>query len=204
MDEGNTHDSMHENEMGERYIDIPKVFRSSETNKPFDTCMVCNKYLLDDGTQYMIEKSVRQHSAVGVSEIIFEYALCLPCAAKFHEAISIETKNRITAYFSNPANITPRPGQLADHDEDIQPWINRCIVKGTLISESAEYQLIGQCRGGRLLLSEMPIALSFEAMDEISSLMSAESLGEIDDFIGNYFTGPPEVAELLKRKLIFV
>lgn len=190
--------------VGKHYIEIPKVFRSSETGKPFDHCMVCNKYLLDDGTPYMIEKAVRNYPDVGVQEVIFEYALCTDCAIKFNEAISTETKQRIAKYFSNPNNIVPRNEPIGKNAEDVQPWINQCIAKGTIISESAEYQLIGQCEGKHLLLSEMPFALSHEAMDEIASLMSVQSLGEIDDFIGTYFTGPPEVAELLKRRLIFV
>jgi hypothetical protein len=151
----------------------------------------------------MIEKAVRQFPDFGVSEIIFEYALCMDCAMRFNNAISEETRQRISNYFSSCENFGSRQNEFSKRKSNrVQQWISRCVVKGTLISKSSEYQLIGQCDGEHLVLSELPLALSSEAMDEISGLMSEKSLGEIDDFIGNYFTGPPEVAELLKRKLV--
>ena len=55
-----------------------------------------------------------------------------------------------------------------------------------------------------MVLTAMPLALSLSAMEEMTSLLSEKSLGEIDDFIGKYFSGPPEVAALLKKKFVMV
>jgi hypothetical protein len=38
----------------------------------------------------------------------------------------------------------------------------------------------------------------------MTALLSEKSLGEIDDFTGKYFTGPPEVSAILKRRLILI
>jgi hypothetical protein len=37
-------------------------------------------------------------------------------------------------------------------------------------------------------------------MEEMNSFLSDETRQEMDDFMGNYFSGPPEIAALLKSK----
>jgi hypothetical protein len=51
-----------------------------------------------------------------------------------------------------------------------------------------------------MLESIFPYAVSDEAMDQISELLSKETLDELDDFKGKYFNGPPEIAELINPK----
>ena len=46
----------------------------------------------------------------------------------------------------------------------------------------------------------MPFAVSLAAMDEIAALLSEETLGEMDDFIGTHFSGPPELADILLKR----
>jgi hypothetical protein len=43
----------------------------------------------------------------------------------------------------------------------------------------------------------MPLAISFEAMEEMNSLLSDETRQEMDDFMGKYCSGPPDIAALL-------
>jgi hypothetical protein len=50
----------------------------------------------------------------------------------------------------------------------------------------------------------MPYGLCAEAMDEITSLLSEKSLGEIDDFMGNYFSGQPEIAEIIRNRSLIM
>ncbi len=186
-------------------IEIPSLFHSSDSEKHFDRCMVCEKYLLEEGTDYMIEKSIRQFPDLQVTEVIFEYAICMDCAIQLNESMSKETRQGIADYFSRCENLHKRQNQFSwGQAKDVKPLIERCALKDTLISDCMEYQIIGQCSGTHLLLAGTPMAISHAALDEMADLMSAESLGEIDGFIGKYFTGPPEIAELLKRKLIFV
>lgn len=188
-----------------QYIRVPKTFRSSETGKPFDHCLVCNKFLLKDGTPYMIEKAIRQYAGHNVKDVIFEYALCMSCMETLNASISEESKQRINAYFARHSRLVERREKLLQRKTlRIQPWINRCVIKNTPITKSPEYQLVGQCDGKHLLFTYAPFALSLEAMDEISSLMSEKTLGEIDDFMGKYFSGPPEIAEILRKRVILV
>jgi hypothetical protein len=76
------------------------------------------------------------------------------------------------------------------------------VVKGTPIVHSSEYQIVAQCDGKHMLFTYMPYAISSTAMDEMTDLLSEKSLGEIDDFTGKYFSGPPEIAELIRKRSI--
>lgn len=60
------------------------------------------------------------------------------------------------------------------------------------------------CNGANMTINQFPYALSGEVQDEIMQLLSAKSLGILDDFIGNHFTGPPEIREILKRRPVFI
>ncbi|RAV99444.1 hypothetical protein DQQ10_19690 [Pseudochryseolinea flava] len=195
---------MAEENQDPKLVPIPPTFHASDTGKPFDHCLMCNQYLLDEGTPYMIEKAVKQHPEMNVVETIFEYAMCMFCAIRMHESLSVESRERISAYFQSNVNFEKRHFDLLGQTDDIANWIGKCAVKRTPISESSEYQLVAQCEGKNLVFSAMPFALSLAAMEEMSSLLSAQSLGEIDDFIGKYFSGPPEVAALLKKKFVMV
>jgi hypothetical protein len=188
-----------------QYTRIPKILCSSDTGKPFTNCMVCNQYLLNDGTPYVIEKAVKNHKDLKVKEVIFEYAMCLSCSVKMNSSLSEESRQRIDTYFQENTDLAKRRARLLGK-KTIRPndWINRCVIKDTPIRNSGEYQIVAQCDGKHMLFSYMPFALSMEALDEISSLLSAKSLGEIDDFMGKYFTGPPEVSEILKKRFVLV
>jgi hypothetical protein len=185
---------------------IPEMLFSSETSKPFENCMMCNQFLLKAGTGYMIEKAVRQIADMNVREVIFEYAMCHQCAAKMNETLSVESRERIGRYLIERTDPVLRRFKLLTTDQplEIVPWIENCAVKDTPISRSKEYQIVAECNGENLVFNFFPIALSVEALDEMSMLLSPKSRGEIDDFIGKYFTGPPEVSEILKKKLVII
>jgi hypothetical protein len=187
------------------YIKIPRLLHNSGTKLPFSNCMVCNKYLLGPGTPYMIEKSIRQVPEMKFKETLFEYAMCIDCSVMMNSALSVESRKRIDAYFLANTGLEQRQARLAKRKTvRFQNWISRCIVKKTPITAAREYQIVGLCDGENLVMSHMPFAISVEAMEEITELLSEKSLGEIDGFIGKYFTGPPEVSEILKKRLVLI
>ena len=183
------------------YIEIPKIFLCSETGKPIEHCMLCSRFLLADGTLYFIEKSVRQCAELNAKEVIFEYAICLQCSIKMNASISAKSRRRISEYLSKHGRFEERRINLMQQDEpDPERWIDRCLVRDTPIAGTEEYQLVAQFEGRNMLLHDMPFALSREAIDELTHLLSARSLGEMDDFLGKYFSGPPELASLLRKR----
>jgi hypothetical protein len=184
---------------------IPEMLFSGDSGKPFANCMVCDKFLLNNGTPYMIEKAVRQIPAMNVKEVLFEYAMCMDCVAMMNASLSVESRQRISAYFAERVNFLKRGmGFLKNNRLDIESWTENCLIKQTPIINTAEYQIVAECDGNNLAFSCAPFALSMEAMEEMTALLSEKSLGEIDDFTGKYFTGPPEVSAILKRRLVLI
>ena len=185
----------------ENEIDIPKALCSSDTGAPFDRCMVCDKYLLEEGTSYFIEKSIRQHPGMQAREVIFEYAVCLHCSLVMSESLSEESRKRVSEYLMRNAQFESRRDRLSNLESlSIDHWIDRCLIKDTPIADAPEYQIVAQCSGGKLQLQETPFALSLEAMDELAELLSEQSRREMDDFIDTHFSGPPELADILRKR----
>lgn len=185
---------------------IPKVFYSSETGKPFENCMVCNAYLLANGMSYAVEKVIRQIPSLKIKEILFEYAICNACMLSMYHKMSLESRQKIQEYFlRHGAQNTRRKDLVSKKNNRTQSWIRHCFIHDTLISESPEYQLTAQFTGKHLNQDHMPFAISFEAMEKMNALLSDQTREEMDDFMGKYFSGPPEIAALLKNKrLIFI
>lgn len=185
----------------ESEIDIPEALCSSDTGTPLEHCMMCARYLLEEGTQYFIEKSIRQFPDLQAKETIFEYAICLHCSMAMSESLSEESRKRTSEYLMENALFESRWDSLSKlENPSIDHWIGRCLLKGTPIAAAREYQIVAQCVGRKLQLHDMPFALSLEALDELAQLLSNESQGEMGDFIDKHFTGPPELAEILRKR----
>lgn len=179
-------------------VPIPKEFYNSETQQPFKSCLMCNQSL--DQLQYVVEKAIKNYPTLGTSEIIFEYAMCLTCAAKMHMELSEESRGRIEAYMAQHLKNKTKEREI----KDVKTSLTKCMVRETDLSQSSEYSIYALCNGAEMVVSDLPYALSGEVQDEIMQLLSAKSLDIMDDFIGNHFTGPPEVMEILKRRPVFI
>jgi hypothetical protein len=182
-------------------IPLPKEFYSYATGQPFDRCVTCNTYLLAPGTQYMIEKAIIRYPEAGVTDVAFEYAMCLPCAEKMRKSLSKESLARIENYFREHANLAGRQELLTRTGEpEPKDWINTCLLTNKPIEEETEYQLIAQCDGDNMVVGLAPYMISGKAADELSELLSAKTKEVLDDFIDNYFGLPPELKALIKEK----
>ncbi|MBX2941069.1 MAG: hypothetical protein KF860_01880 [Cyclobacteriaceae bacterium] len=181
-------------------LPIPEEFYNSETHQPFQACMMCNQLLADK--QYVVEKAIKNYPSLGTKEIIFEYAMCLECAGKMHMELSEESRHRIENYMREHLKNKTHP--RLDGLPDINKLLNHCVVNESDVNQSAEYSIYAMCNGANMTINQFPYALSGEVQDEIMQLLSAKSLGILDDFIGNHFTGPPEIREILKRRPVFI
>ena len=79
--------------------EIPKEFYSFETKAPFEFCIECNKYLLDEGTEYLIEKAIKNYEGYEAQDVIFDYAICMECAEDMRNQISKESWESMMRYF---------------------------------------------------------------------------------------------------------
>ncbi|OJJ15840.1 hypothetical protein BKI52_36590 [marine bacterium AO1-C] len=179
-------------------IEIPEIFRNSLDKKPFERCISCDKYLLEDGTPYVIEKTIRNYKEHNVSDVIFEYAICMNCMANMRQAMSKESLEKMEQYFMSQVDPLERQLQLLNNETlNIEPWISHCMIKGTAREALDEYQICCQCDGKNIVFTIMPYMVGGQAMEEMAELLSAKSRGEIDDFMDNNFGLPPELEKEL-------
>ena len=185
-----------------KLIDIPEILRSDLTGEHLSNCVICDSYLLDDDTLYMIEKALINHKKFETYETIFEFAVCLECGGDKQGELSEESLININEYvFKN----MPAPFQRAAHlgeseTPDINRWLEQCIIKGTPRKEIGEYEIVAACKGKQLIADYMPFIIGDEAMEEMQGLLSQKTQDELDRFVDDNFGLPPELKELLKDK----
>lgn len=178
------------------FIPVPEIFHSSETEKPFERCLMCGRGLLTRGEKYLIEKAFNK------GETLFEYAMCLDCRDDLEESLSHGSRRLIEHYFDEHVDFVHRRGDLLVRHEDlsIEPWLNHCLVKGHAIDPLGEYQIYTICEDTDMLFTYMPYALSGEALEDIVGMLSAETVGVLDAFTGKYL-GLPEGGKLPRALL---
>lgn len=174
-------------------MEITEDFRKSDTAEPFDKCLVCSKNIIETGEDYFIERIMRRVPEFGMVETLFEYAMCMPCAAQMRNEMSEESMQRIEEYFKSRIS-------AIDPEDNREKPLEKCLLTGKSILESQEFSYHAHCRGGEMIKSIFPYAISDDAMDEISELLSNDTIDELDNFKGKYFTGPPEIAKLINPK----
>ena len=167
--------------------EIPEILNSYETGEPFTNCVDCDRYLLDEGTTYFIEKAIRQYNKEGyqAKDVMFEYAMCIDCAEKIKSEMSIDSRQAMDNYLEQNSSLKSLGG------EELQ-----CIIKGESVGNYEEYQVFSLCQGKHMLTSQ-PMAIGADALDELSELISQETKDELDRLMGDFFGIPPELEELL-------
>ena len=181
-------------------LDIPEVFYSSETGRLLDHCIVCDKYLLEENTRYMVEKVYKKYPALNTESVLFEYAICATCADNFRKELSQESMQNIENFFRN--NTEGMPG-MATHPEDmINPGrrLDNCFVSGKSVDNLNEYQVCGIFQGKKMIPFSTPYVISGEVIEQLSDLISDKTRDEMDDFIDSFFGLPPEWKEAMKDR----
>lgn len=181
--------------------DIPEEFWSDLTGRPFTECTVCEKDLTRSGTPYMIEKAVRKQN--GFTNTIFEYAICRSCAEQWTARLSRESLKSMRTYMSENAKPPVPRGGIATK-EDMEAGLAACSVTGKPKDELEEYQIMCLCSGSRLSPFNTPWLISGEAMEDVTELLSDQTIDEMDDFMGEIYTGPPELKEFFKGRPVLV
>lgn len=187
-----------------RRVPLSDVFHASDTGEPFDACLMCERPLLDPQTEYVIEKACRRFEAYDVTETVFEYALCLSCHVEVAASLSDASRQQCETYFTDRVDLRARASSLltraqetapagTDNPVDVRPWIDACIAHGTPVRELKEYQILAHCVGNDLVLSHMPLVVGGRAMDELTQLLSQETIDALGGFREEHFGVPPEL-----------
>lgn len=171
-------------------IPVPELFWSFETEAPLRKCLVCEKDMIESGEHYLIEK------AFSKNEVVFEYGLCLGCHSGMIQELSENSLKLIKNYYEEHVQLEQRRERIsADFDGSVLPWVSRCVFTGKPVIETQDYQVLGMCQGEELVLSDLPHAISGEAVEQIINLLSDKTKGFLNDFTGKYF-GAPTGADL--------
>ncbi len=186
-------------------LEIPKEYYPFESKEPFKECMVCGIDLSLGTTDYFVEKAVKNNVEYHVQDIVFEYAICSSCAQNMQQSISVESQQNMQAFFTNhPSFINKMQAYQRGEGEAVEELISKCSLTGEAIGQMHEYMMFGHFKGDKMIASTMPYIMGGKAMDELSELMSNETLDEMNGFKNQYFGGPAELEDLWKGKPVFL
>jgi len=172
--------------------DIPEDFFDGDKNAPFTECQICSESL--ENKNYFVEKVYKRYPNETEHTILLEYAICKTCAEKKNAELSEESKNNLVDYMNDRLL-----GRMEEGVEETERN-NNCMVTGKPLHHCDEYVSYGEFYGNKMRVGMFPYSLSADVLEEIANLLSDKTLEELDDFVGEHFTGPPEFKELLKDK----
>lgn len=181
--------------------DIPKEFYSFETNSPFERCIECEKYLLEEDTEYIIEKALKNYEGYSARDTVFDYAICMDCADRMRKDISKESWESMMKYFQEHVDFSTRLEMLDQHPEDS---LKNCMVKKTNIEDCREYQIYAHCKGDKLNMDNPPYMISGEVMEELIEILSNKTIDEMNGFMNKHFSPDPSLMEPTPPRLILM
>lgn len=193
-------------EQKEVKLEIPRIFYSDVEEKPFETCVVCGKDLIHSQEPYMIEKVMKTYEGHDFTSTVYEFAICQSCHQKMQEGMSDESMRNMQRYYQEFAQQQGSNAIMIDlRTFDINKWLSKCFFKKTPVSELKEYQVVGMFRGDKLILNQPPMVMGYEAMEEMSELLSKQTKDEMNGFREKFLGPPPEFSEFIYgKKLIMV
>lgn len=149
---------------------IPEELFSFYEDRPFKICTRCGEGLADFSEGYRVSKVYRGE------EVIFEYALCLPCLRNMFEESSEESKEALMKFQMERFRFVSGFDEcaLCDNTRDALPTM--------------EYGLVGICVGDGLAESNLICGGCMEAMSEC---VSEETRKGWDRFVEDNFPGVP-------------
>ena len=171
---------------------IPPEFYSFETRRLFDHCIECNKYLLDDETEYLIEKAIRNYQGYNASDVMFDYAICLECAEIMRKGISKESWDSMMNYFQTNIDMNKR---LRLSENSPEENLTHCMIKETAKEDCSEYQVFAHCKGRKLNMQNPPYMISGAVMEELMPLLSDKTIDEMNGFFNKHFSPDPSFFE---------
>ena len=180
---------------------IPKDFYSFETNAPFERCIECEKFLLDDETEYIIEKAVKNYEGYSAKDVVFDYAICMDCAERMRKEISKDSWEKMMQYFQENMNVQNR---LEMQENDPRENLKKCMIKNTEVDHCREYQIYAHCKGGKLNMQNPPYMISGEVIEELLPLLSDKTIDEMNGFMNKHFSPDPSLMEPTPPRLILL
>lgn len=179
------------------YVPVPSIFQSDLTGDLIKRCINCDTMLVNDGTEYMIEKAYKRDLTSKLDHTVFEYAICNGCASDMQKELSQDSRLKIGEFFNAHIDLNQRRADLSNQQErDPGKWLEKCVITGKPIESCTEYQIFCQCDGPDMLYTSLPYAISGEACEMIQKLLSPATKDELNRFTDEILGIPPELKEL--------
>ena len=187
-------------------IEIPKQFYSDAEGKPFENCQVCGKFLLDEGTSYVVEKAFKNYEGYDFTTTLFEYAICLNCHSEIQKSMSEESMSNLQNYYMGViAQKGNKPIVININHFKLEDWISKCFFTNDVVKDMAEYQLVAQFNGSKMTMTMPPMVVGEAAMEAMAELLSDDTIDEMNDFKKQFLGPDPELEEIISgKKLIFI
>jgi hypothetical protein len=186
-------------------IEIPKRFFSDVSDKPFENCNICGKYLLDNDVPYVIEKAVKNYKEQDFTSTIYEFAICQDCHMDMQKSMSEESLQNLQVYYNRVMQERgSEPIMIDMRNFDLDSWLSKCFFKGSEISSMNEYQVVAQFKGSKLLMNTPPIIIGEDAMKQMAELLSEKTTDEMNGFRERFLGPSPEFEELINGKKLIL
>ncbi len=185
-------------------MEIPWQFYSDEEDKLFDHCQVCGKYLLDEGTDYVVEKAIRSYEGHDFYSTAYEYAICLDCHQDIQKGMSEESMNNLQKYYNEIMAKKEQPLAIDLHHFDLNEWLSKCFFTGKRVDEMKEYQLVAQFSGKQMMLNMPPLVIGETVIEEMAGLLSDKTIDEMNDFRDRFLGPSPDIEELVFGKRLIL
>ncbi len=186
-------------------LEIPNRFFSDVTDKPFDKCDVCGKQLLDNDVPYVVEKAIKNYEGHDFSSTIYEFAICTDCHTKMQQSMSAESIQSLQDYYNKEMMAKGQQAIMIDmRTFNLDNWLSHCFFKGDDISKMAEYQIVAQFKGNKLILNTPPIIIGELAMKEMADVLSKKTTDEMNGFRDKFLGPSPEFEEAFSGKKLIV
>ena len=184
------------------YTEIPEIFHSFHNEGPFTRCIECDRNLLEDDCEYVIEKAIRNYPDYQTSDTIFDYAICMDCAEKIHQELSKESTQNIQKFFSERLDIGRRSQRIEQANGNVGQLIANCMITDEPKNTSREYQVFAHCKGNRINMSNPPYMLSGEVLAELAELLSEKTRDDLNGFFNKHFSPDPSLMEPTPRLVL--
>lgn len=187
-------------------IEIPEKFYSDAEGKPFEYCQVCGKFLLDEGTSYVVEKAFKNYEGYDFSTTLFEYAICTDCHTEVQKSMSKESMRNLQQYYMRIiAEKGNKPIVINLEDFKLDDWISKCFFTDDSVNNMQEYQVVAQFNGSKMVMNMPPMVVGEAAMEQMAGLLSNETIDEMNGFKKKFLGPDPELEEILSgKKLILI
>jgi len=171
---------------------IPRLFFDTVKELPFSNCSKCNRFLLEDGVEYMIEKVLIP------GDVLYEFAICDKCLISIQKVISKESLKNMQQFSEQELN---KRIQTINHlgDEDFD------TIKESLNTQNPKYSyencnIMAFFRGINLVEDYPAVCVSTQALEKMQDVLSKKTKDSFDDFMDFIGNAPPGLEELFKTR----